>query len=409
MQSADRTDITYRYERWRAVAGGILETASSTFLLLVAVRWYEAGATAKALLVAGSSMGLLVTPLVVKFAELWHQPPARVIGGFFQAGALACAAVALLPWQPLFLIGGILCTGLSSAVVPLFTQIYQENYPDHRRGRLFARTVMIRIASAAIFCDLAGRVLAMHMSWFRVLMLVFGASYWVSAIWVSRYPSRPLQSTGSANPLRSLRYLRTDRVFRQTLICWMLMGFANLMMYPMRVEYLANPKYGLALSVTLIALLTGVIPNVARLVMSPIWGWLFDHMNFFALRVVLNVGFALGIVTFFLSQDTLGLMLGGIVFGISLAGGDVAWSLWVTKFAPPERVADYMSVHTFFTGVRGVVAPQVAFHALHAISIATLGWISAGLIVLASLMLLPEISAGRSSRPAAALVEEISE
>ena len=45
---------------------------------------------------------------------------------------------------------------------------------------------------------------------------------------------------------------------------------------------------------------------------------------------------------------------------ISGAGADVAWSLWVTKFAPPERVADYMSVHTFFTGVRGFLAPVTA-------------------------------------------------
>jgi MFS family permease len=409
MQSSDRTEVTYHYERWRAVAGGILETAGSTFLLLIAVRWFEAGATAKALLVAGSSLGLLVTPLVVKLAETIHLPPARMIAHFFRAGAVSCGVVALFPWQPLFLIGGILCTGLSSAVVPLFTQIYQENYPEHRRGRLFARTVMIRIASAAIFCDLAGRLLALHMGWFRVLMLVFGLSYWVSAVWVLHYPSQLLQATGSANPLRSLRYVRTDRVFRQTLICWMLMGFANLMMYPMRVEYLANPKYGLALSVTLIALLTGVIPNLARLIMSPIWGWLFDRMNFFALRVALNVGFALGILTFFVSQDMWGLVLGGVVFGVSLAGGDVAWSLWVTKFAPPERVADYMSVHTFFTGVRGVIAPQVAFHVLHVISIAALGWISASMILVASLMLLPEIRWAQSSRPAVALVEEISD
>ena len=50
--------------------------------------------------------------------------------------------------------------------------------------------------------------------------------------------------------------------------------------------------------------LTGVVPNLARLCMSPIWGWLFDHMNFFALRVTLNLGFALGILTFFLSDQT---------------------------------------------------------------------------------------------------------
>src|SRR5213078_1506595 len=81
----------------------------------------------------------------------------------------------------------------------------------------------------------------------------------------------------------------------------------------------------------------------------------------FALRMTLNFGFAVGILTFFVSNSFAGLIIGAIIFGISNAGGDVAWSLWVTKFAPPGRVADYMSVHTFFTGVRGVLAPLAAF------------------------------------------------
>jgi MFS family permease len=143
--------------------------------------------------------------------------------------------------------------------------------------------------------------------------------------------------------------------------------------------------------------------------MSPVWGWLFDHMNFFALRVTLNVGFGIGILTFFLSEQLPGLIAGALVYGISTAGGDVAWSLWVTKFAPPHRVADYMSAHTFCTGVRGALAPMIAFHLAGVLTIQTIGWISAGLIVLASVLLLPEIKFGRTARPAAALVEEVSE
>ena len=60
----------------------------------------------------------------------------------------------------------------------------------------------------------------------------------------------------------------------------------------------------------MIALLTGVIPNLVRLVLSPVWGHLFDRMNFFALRVTLNVGFAIGILTFFLSDTLTGLVIG---------------------------------------------------------------------------------------------------
>jgi MFS family permease len=187
------------------------------------------------------------------------------------------------------------------------------------------------------------------------------------------------------------------------------MGFANLMMIPMRVEMLANPKYGISMSVSDIALLTGVVPNLARIVLSPIWGWLFDRANFFVLRATLNLGFGLGILTFFTSDDMAGLVIGAVVFGVSNAGGDIAWSLWVTKFAPENRVADYMSVHTFFTGLRGVLAPITGFQLAKTLSLTHLGIVSAVLILFATLLLIPEIPFGRRARKAEVLVEEVSE
>jgi MFS family permease len=160
------------------------------------------------------------------------------------------------------------------------------------------------------------------------------------------------------------------------------------------------------LTAGMVALFTGVIPNVARLILNPVWGWLFDRMNFFVLRITLNCGFVLGIISFFTTGSLAGLVIGAILFGISNAGADVAWSLWVTKFAPPQRVADYMSVHTFFTGLRGIAAPLTAFYLVSSLPLNLMGWISAGLIVIGSLFLVPEIKFGKTARRAAALVEE---
>ena len=403
------TDRTYRYERWRAVTGGILETAGTTFLLLIAVRWFHAGATSKALIAGGGSLGLILSPIVVSIVAKSGWPVAKAASRITAVGAICFAIMAVAPVLPVFVIGSILGMTASAAVIPLVTQIYQENYPERTRGHLFSRTVMIRIAVAALFSDLAGRALSGNVGRFQFLLLVFAAAFAFASWCLVRYPSRPLTLAGGTHPLRALRFVREDALFRRTLICWMLMGFANLMMLPMRVEYLANPKYGLALGVGQIAFLTGVVPNLARLVMSPVWGWLFDRMNFFALRITLNVGFAIGILAFFTSADPKGLLLGAIVFGIANAGGDVAWSLWVTKFAPSDHVAEYMSVHTFFTGVRGVSAPLVAFHATKVLGIHSLGWISTGLILLSCLMMLPEVKFGRFGRRADALVEEVSE
>ncbi len=409
MPGPERTALTYHYERWRAVTNGILETAGTTFLLLIAVRWFKSGATAKALVAGGGSMGLLLTPVVVSIVQSARWPAARAASRLAAGGAACFLVMALVPWLPLFVIGSVLAMAASSAAIPLMTQVYQENYPEKKRGQFFSRTVMIRIGVAALFSEMAGRALSAHVEDFRWLLLVFGAAFAFSSYCLSRCPSEPLRALDGSHPFRALRYVGRDRLFRQTLICWMLMGFANLMMLPMRVEYLANPKYGLALSIGEIAFLTGVVPNSARLLLSPIWGWLFDRMNFFVLRVTVNLGFAAGIIAFFTSDSVAGLILGAVVYGISNAGGDVAWGLWVTKFAPPERVADYMSVHTFFTGVRGVLAPLLAFHLVSGLPMKTLGWVSVALIVLASLLLLPEIKFGRRARPATALIEDVSE
>ena len=70
----NRTEQTYFYDRWRAVANGILETAATTFLLLIAVRWFDAGAIAKALVAGGGSFGLLISPLVVARVESLRWP-----------------------------------------------------------------------------------------------------------------------------------------------------------------------------------------------------------------------------------------------------------------------------------------------------------------------------------------------
>jgi MFS family permease len=409
MQRGTDTEVTYRYERWRALSSGVLETAGTTFLLLIAVKAFNSGATAKALVAGGGSLGLVLTPVVVSSVAALGWTTARAASWLAAAGAACFLFMAMAPILPVFVVGSVLAMTASSAAVPLLTQIYQENYPAKTRGHLFSRTVMVRIATAALFSEMAGRVLSEHIDYFRGLLIFFAATFAFASFCLARYPSRILTVQGGTHPLRALRFAREDPLFRRTLISWMLMGFANLMMLPMRVEYLTNPKYGLALSVAEVAFLTGVIPNAARLVLSPIWGWLFDRTNFFALRVVLNLGFAIGILSFFLSSSVTGLILGAVVFGISNAGGDVAWSLWVTKFAPPEHVADYMSVHTCLTGVRGILAPLVAFHLVREVSVEMLGGIAAGLIGLSCLPLVPEIRIGQSGRPAEALVEEVSD
>jgi len=411
MPDLQRTRTTYIRELWRAGAAGILETAGSTFLLTIAVRWFSAGATAKAIVATSGSLGLLLSPVVVALVTKARWRASEAAARILFMGAVSFLVASAFPVLPVFVVGSVIGMTASAGIIPLLTQMYQDNYPEKQRGRLFSRTVMIRIAMAALFSQVAGSALSHRIEDFRWLLVVFAGALGFAGYCLLGCPTQPLHDDGGAHPFRALRFARDDKVFQRTLIFWMLMGLANLMMLPLRVEFLANEKYhpGQVVSVGTIALLTGVLPNIARLLLSPVWGHLFDRMNFFALRVTLNLGFALGILTFFMSQSGWGLAAGAIIYGISNAGGDVAWSLWVTKFAPPERVADYMSVHTCLTGVRGVLAPALGFALAERVSLGTLAGISCALILAGSALLLPEMRAGRRARAGSALVEEISE
>ncbi len=420
----DRTAITYRYERLRAVASGILETAGTTFLLLIAVQWFEFGATTKALIAASGALGFIAGPLVVsRVAELgWTtaQAASRV--------SLAAAACYLLlasvenRWLYVGVI--IVATTLATAAIPLVTQIYQENYPARRRGKYFSRTAMIRTASAAGFGLLAGwiltgntngsdgRELTQYPHW---LLLTFAGAFVVASFCFSRLPATPLTGAEGTHPFRSLRFVKEDKLFRHILICWMLFGIGNLMLFPLRVEYLAHADayddYTLAFKPTpeKIALILIFIPNTVKLIFSPIWGSLFDRMNFFVLRVVLNLLFAVSLTIFFHSESLVSLCVAAAIFGVANSGGEVAWSLWVTKFAPAKHVADYMSVHVFFNGIRILLAPFLGFWLIGFISASSIALFAAGLIVASSLALLSDYPSGEKARRGAALTEEVTD
>lgn len=391
----DAKEQTFRWERWRAVSTGVIETASFTFLLLIAVRWFKAGATAKSLIAGGASTGLLLSPWVLHLVQKSGMTPSKAAARLALIGAASFAVMAAAPCLVVFTVGAVVALATVGAIAPMTTHIYYENYPARERGSLFSRTVMIRIAVGALFAEAAGRALSggriVHFPW---LLIAFSAAFAFAAYCLSRCPSTPLKSAAGTHPFRSLRYAKTDKLFRRLLICWMIFGVGNLMTLPLRVEYAANPEYGFTLSVSMVALLTAVIPNVARLASTWFWGRLFDRVNFFAVRALVNTGLALGIVIYFSSSTLTGLICGSIVFGMATSGGEVVWSLWVTKFAPPDRAADYMSAHTFFTGIRGLLSPFLGFFLIGLMQMKTLGWISGAMVFCSSFLLAGKIRHG---------------
>jgi len=384
-------------ERYRAVAMGIYESAPSTFLLLILVRWFHGSPTEKSLIAAAANTGLLFAPLIVFIARRLRWSAPKGIAALLTIASLALGGAALAPGKHAFVSLAFLGALVPSAAAPLLTTLYQTNYPLTERGRLYAQNNSLRIASSIVFGSLAGWLISDRLELYPVLLILFALAVASAAITVAKIPTHhePLEIVP---PLLScFKYVQSDPIFRSTLLSWMLLGIGNLMMLPIRIEYLANESYGLTLSEFEIALFISTIPNAARLVGSTMWGRIFDTVNFFSLRIILNLSFLIGTLGFFASDSWLGLAASAVVLGFTTSGGDVAWSLWVTKFAPPERVPDYMAVHVFFTGVRGFIAPAMAFFLLGFVSPLQLSWVSAGLMSLSIIQLIPVWRASRQA------------
>src|ERR1043165_7527082 len=122
MAGGDRTRKTYLFEKLRAPAAGVLETAATLFLLLIAVRFYDAGATAKGLVSGGGSLGLLLAPWLVQRVEAARLPVAKAASALAIIGAISFVMMAAVPILPVYVVGCVIALTTSSAAIPLMTQ-----------------------------------------------------------------------------------------------------------------------------------------------------------------------------------------------------------------------------------------------------------------------------------------------
>ena len=396
MRMDERLRLTRRGEMARACCIEPVAVAfrGSGIGVLVVLQHFNGSDWIKGLIAAAAAGGLMLGPLAVMLAARLRVSVSRAAGCIFLA-AIPGLIVAAAPGLALFAVGILLSVPLLGATVPLLTALWEQNAHASLRGRVFAQ-VTTAGAFASLLC--AGGV-ALHMRGdagaYRPVLLVFAAMIAVGAAAVLRIPSRAVErSHHHAHPLAALPLLWRDKLFGYMCIPQMLMGFANLATIPMRAEFAGSAVRGVGYQASVVLALTLVIPEAARLTAIPLWGRLFDRMNFMVLRISINMVFFLSMVLFFVRNPVLQ-VVGSICFGIAVGGASIAWNLWVTKLAPSEHTADYMAVHTFLTGVRGVVAPQLAYAALAVFSVPAVGAMGAGLVLLASLMLVPVIPRGR--------------
>lgn len=114
----------------RAVTAGVLETSAATFLLLIAVQHFQTGATAKALLVMGGPLGLLLSPLAVSLTRKMHWKAATGAAAASWTGCAAFLVAALFGDLRVFVPACMIGVMSLTMGIPMLTQIYQEIFGD---------------------------------------------------------------------------------------------------------------------------------------------------------------------------------------------------------------------------------------------------------------------------------------
>ena len=218
-----------------------------------------------------------------------------------------------------------------SARQPFFTRIYEKNYPQDKRARLYSMGVIV-------------------------------------AALLVKFP-----------------------VFGYVLISWFLLGFANLWTAPLRVVYLADPVRGLNLAPFTVLLINGIIPSITRLVTTRFWALIFDRFQFVYVRIALSIFLTVGILLFFLTDNIVIIAISSVLSWIGLAGATIISTLWVTRFAPVGMSQVFISIHFFLIGVRGIVGPPIGFYVASHLPLRTVGMISFFLGCISLLMLIPII------------------
>jgi len=386
---------TYKYDLWRGFFEGVLSSGIQTFALFIAIRYYNAGEGLKSLIAAAPFIGMILSlPLV-------HYTAGKGLKKSFCSAvpsALASVCLIIAAWIPSLEFYALMITIsyiCRSAAIPYLTSIYSDNYPHLKRGASFSKPLLLTVAISSLFGLAGSLLLEMNIIYFNWVFTVVGISALAKAWAISSMPSKVIEKTSHNHPFGNFEYVIKDREFGYVLFTWFIMGFANLWVLPLRVDYVASSTYGIEASPLIVALIITIIPETIRFLFIPFWARLFDHMNFIVLRMILNVLFGMGIALFFISKNLLIIGAGSALIGLAFAGGSIAWALWVTKYAPPEKVSAYMSVHVCLTGIRGTIGPMIGYWTAAQVGATMTGWISCGLMILATIMLLPEIKHGR--------------
>lgn len=352
---------TYRFDCLRGGFQGVIDAGWMTFVVLIAIRCFNASNMVKACIVSSGFWGYFLNPLVLSVAIKSRLKTSQLAFLYYILSAFLIAICAFVRYLWLYAVLIILWQFLSCQVGPVMTQVYAENYDKTKRGQYCSTTFLIASTVGSIFSYFGGRFLDLHLNYYTAILLGIALSSVFAAFCVYKIPSKPLNIQKSGDILKNLSLLWKDKLFGWISLGWTLMSLAQWMIMPLRVEYMANPVYQWCATNRQIAITTFVIPAISQIISLKLWGYIFDKLNFMIMRILINACVIAGVLTFFYTNTLFLLGLGTALIGFGSGGGILTTNIWVTKIAPKESVASYTSAHVWVSGLRGLLAPFLGF------------------------------------------------
>ena len=370
----------------RFIFQGLIDIEMKNYMLLVAIRVFQMSNDIKGILSAMPYIGMALSPIVLRLftTKSIALETNRVISLFLLIVAISMGVAAYSNQWIIFLTAILIAKFLYKQTLPFATDIYNQNYPKQRRGQIIGFLFTILALSGAGFSHLFGKILDQSIDNYHWVVGIGAiAALACCFIYIHMPNGRIIPGTSRSLFRSNLAILFHDRLFTGILILWSLMSFAFQMTYPLRMEYLANPRYGPNYSNQDISFLIVEIPTITRILSTFFWGKIFDTKNFAIMKIMVNTAFLVSIPLFFFSSNFWNLALASAILGIGYSGHLMAWQLWVTKIAPsPDQVGAYVSLDVAIMGFRDACAALFGYWLLsHSISLHTLSIIATGLVL----------------------------
>ena len=337
------------------------------FAAVLAHKSMGANETQQALLVAAPMAALLFALL---FSTNNHDSAKKLV--FWPAVGIVLMTAAIGgvsdPWSLLGVVLIIHC--LWGSVTVNRAHIWRQNYTPAERGQAVARILTLGFLVAAVAGFIASRCFdwtAQKFNFHGAYRFVYPAAAAVAALGlIPLYRLRVRRHVSDYavaapprrfNLLDTLHVLTENAVFRKYTIFQIAQGFGNMMCTVIEVQFLT-----MILKVSYIeaALVLVVLPTFGRLVSVYFWARLNDRVHALRMRSFTAVAWLICRLIFLVALFTRSmpvLLVMATMKGLTIGGSALSWNLAVGYLAPRKDVGRYMSLHVFFTGVRGMIAP----------------------------------------------------